>query len=170
MKVASATATFLAPVLMVIGLLALGAATTGRAAFAAPSSAIFPVDGVRGPPPPLKSGCSNLVLDKAHSTIPTFAGGPASLAYGCGDGGGAPAFVTTQSHSVKKLTVTPLFSAPAGWILGLSRATGSWGCSSGITPLKSGTPVTLSPRTDYSYCLTTTGASSFSPFPVTWTH
>ena len=170
MKVASTTMAFLACGLLVSGLVVyVGADAAGRTAFAAPNSAILAINNGNGPPPPLKSGCTSLVLDSSHSTIPQFGGSPASMAYGCGDGG-SPAFVTTQSHSTKKLTATPVFSGPQGWSLGLREATGPSACSSGVISLISGTPVTLSPSTGYSYCLTTTNASTFSPFSVTWTH
>ena len=170
MKVASTTMAFLACALLVSGLVVYeGADAAGRTAFAAPNSAILAINNGNGPPPPLKSGCTSLVLDSSHSTIPQFGGSPASMAYGCGVGGASPAIVTSHSHSSKKLTATPVFSNPLGWSLGLREATGLGGCSSGVIPLISETPVTLSPSTNYSYCLTTTDASTFSPFSVTWT-
>ena len=168
MRVAPATVTFLASALLVVGLIIGVTEAIPLTPFAAPTMAILSVQR-GGPPPPLKSGCGSLTLDMARSSIPPFAGSPATLLYGCGHGGRSPAFTTTRSHSEKKLTATPVFSVPQGWNLGLSELAGSGECTSGVITLKSGTPITLSPGTGYIYCLTTSGASSFFPFSIAWT-
>ena len=164
------TVIFAACVLVVVGFVAHGwAGATGLVTYSAPSSAILSIDDGSGPPPPIRSGCSSLMLNAAQSMNPSVAGSPATLAYGCGIEGESPAFTTTQSHGAKKLTAIPIFSVPQGWGLELSQATGSGECTYRTIPLTSGTPVTLSSGTGYTYCLTTTDASSFLPFSVTWT-
>ena len=171
MKIAGRmTVIFMACVLVVVGFVAHGwAGAIGVVTYSAPSSAILIIDDGSGPPPPLRSGCSSLMLNTVQSSNPSVAGSPATLAYGCGIGGESSAFTTTQSNSAKKLTAVPVFSVPQEWSLELSQATGSGECASRMIPLTSGTSVTLSPSTGYIYCLTTTDALSFSPFSVTWT-
>ena len=118
----------------------------------------------------VRSVCGSLTLDRWQSTVPHFAGSPANLAYGCGWGGFLPAFVTGWQRGAGSVTVTPTFVLPSGWTLSLGRFSFFRECSPGgrLTPLESGSPVTLAPLAGYVYCLSTAHASSFSRFSITW--
>ncbi len=122
-------------------------------------------------PPQLLSGCSRMTLNVHQSKIPSFSGRPAVLVFGCGRGGNLPALLTVGSrHS--SLTFVPTFSLPFGWSLGIARVQPSMECSSSspsrLLELTSGGPATLTPLTQYIYCLTATSASSFSTFSIAW--
>ncbi len=123
-------------------------------------------------PPPLRSGCSDLALDSDQSSIPSFAGRPATLVYGCGKGGDRPALETAESRTGNTPSATPMFTLPSGWTLSIGKTKSSGECSSrdGMITLSSGTPITLHSGTDYVYCLTTSSASSFPTFSITWSH
>ena len=120
--------------------------------------------------PPLRSDCSRLTLDSEQSTIPSFAGRPATLVYACGKGGDRPAFVTTESRSDNSPSTTPIFTVPPGWTFSIGKAKSSGECSvdNKMVSLSSGIPITLPSSTDYVYCLATTSASSFSTFSISW--
>ena len=120
-------------------------------------------------PPVVSSGCARLTLSH-QSTVPSFAGAPADLVYGCGRNGGRPAFSTGHSHGGKPLLLTPTFSLPTGWTLSVGKARLLHECSprDRMVVLGSGRSTVLQPDTDYVYCLTTTSASSFATFSVTW--
>lgn len=147
----------------------LGAATyNSQPGFAAPAEIDF-ATGPSHPPSQITSGCDAPALNPTQSIVPTDAGKPATLAYGCGGGGASAAFATGHSHSTKRLTVTPVFTLPEGWSLGIGAVAPSGECSSGEVALSSGTALVLSPDTSYVYCLSATNALSFSSFLVSWT-
>ena len=113
-----------------------------------------------------QNNCSPLVLEYA-STLPSFAGSPATLIYSCSLAPitvGDAAFSTTGTTS-NTVTVTPTFSVPSGWALGLDKWNGN--CASPTT-LTSATPITLTGGSFFAYCLTTTSASNFTSFSITW--
>jgi len=120
----------------------------------------------------LVSGCNRLVLDKAESIIPTYAGNPATLVYGCSLGGLFPAFWTTSPRGAQHSPFTPTFTLPRGWSLSIGTWQLSRQCTSQdkTTPVTSGHPVVLPPGSLFIYCLTARGASSFSSFSLTWSH
>ena len=107
---------------------------------------------------------SSLVLNSG-SVVPTYAGGAAYLEYDCGGGVGGEAFSSTGTTSTMA-TATPTFTLPSGWSLSVA-GYGS-GCTSGTTPLASGTPISLTGGTTYEYCLTSSSASTFTSFSIAW--
>jgi len=117
----------------------------------------------------VRGECASLVLNHAQSTIPSFKGSPATLAYGCGTGGFLPAFVDIQLGRSTAPKLTPIFRVPPGWTLGIGRFGLKGECSPGnVVELSSGTSLTLSPNTAYVYCLSTARSSSFSSFSISW--
>jgi len=124
----------------------------------------------RPPPAALTSLCSNLALDSKQSKLPSFAGRPATLVYACNKNG-YQAFFTSFSRRAGTQAVTPLFALPPGWTLSVGVARPSGECSSkdGLVKLTTGTPVTLPAGTNYIYCLTTSSASNFASFTISWT-
>ena len=160
-------------VVMVLGsVVIIGAAGAfeSPAAFAAPGQVDLGSSTSPSASSKVRSLCGSLTLDRWQSTVPHFAGSPANLAYGCGWGGLLPAFVTGWQRGGSSVTVTPTFVLPSGWTLSLGRFSFFHECSpgGGLTPLESGTPVTLAPLAGYVYCLSTADASSFSSFSITW--
>ena len=112
------------------------------------------------------TACSggNLVIYAGDSTIPKFAGSPAVITYGC-DSTGSTAFSTTGTTS-NTVTATPTITTlPTGWTLTAVPFTNSL-CTG--TSLTSGSPATLTGGTNYYYCLSTTSASNFTSFAITW--
>ena len=110
------------------------------------------------------TSCSggNLYLDPNTSTNPLIAGKSALLGFTCTTTGGAgsEAFDTAGGT----VSVTPTFTVPTGWSLGVS----SLEACTTPTGLTSGTPVTLTSSSPYWYCLTSTSASTFTSFAITW--
>ena len=122
------------------------------------------------------SSCSggNLEIDTAGSTIPTDSGSFSRIMYDCSTSQQA---FSTQGSANATITVTPTFTVPAGWALAVTGAVypfnaASQPCSSNpstVYPaLTSGTPVTLNGGTNYVYCLTSSSASTFTSFSITW--
>lgn len=146
-------------------------AFSASSAFAAPGTIDTGVAGATGSAAAslVKGVCNSLALNRGQSSIPRFAGSPATLTYGCGGGGVFPAFVTIQLRSSRLLTLTPIFRVPSGWTLGIAKFKVTGECSPGnVVELSSGSSATLSPNTGYAYCLSTIGATSFSTFSVRW--
>jgi len=120
----------------------------------------------------LQSGCARLVLNKAESSIPSFAGSSSTLTYGCNIRGLLPAIWTTTARSAQPSAFTPTFTLPTGWSLSIGR----WQLLHECTPqdktmlLISGHSIVLPPGNLFVYCLTSRGASTFSSFTVTWSH
>lgn len=116
------------------------------------------------------SKCSggDLVLVPADSTVPNSAGQYAALEFAC-DSTGDAAFTSTGTTSTT-VTVTPTFTLPSGWnfFVGPQNSPTTIACSNVEYEPTSGSPVTLTGGTSYAYCLTSTSASSFSSFTVTW--
>jgi hypothetical protein len=120
-------------------------------------------------PPALRPDCKRLTLDSRQSTIPKFSGLPGVLVYACGKVG-EPAFSTVKSSNGIAPLVTPTFTAPSGWTLGVGIEQSSGECSlgDGLISLRSGISVVLVSGTNYVYCLSSTNASSFSRFSISW--
>ena len=104
----------------------------------------------------------SLVLDSSSSTIPSSSGLPAVIVYDCGVSN--PAF-TSGSVAVP---TTPTFTVPTGWTLGLDTISDPTPCSSIALYLATGTPVTLASGAQWFYCLTTSSASTYASFSITW--
>jgi hypothetical protein len=106
---------------------------------------------------------SGLVVFTSASNIPPVGGNPATIAYACDPSGSPYAF----SQNAPSVTVTPTFTVPSGWTLGVGAA--ATPCASPTT-LTSGSPVTLGgvPAGAWNYCLSTTSATTFTSFTITW--
>ena len=104
----------------------------------------------------------SLVLNSGLSVVPAYAGGTAYLEFDCG---GSDAFSSTGTTSTVA-TATPTFTLPSGWSLSVAGL--GAGCNTGTTPLTSGSPVSLTGGTPYEYCLTSSSASTFTSFSITW--
>ena len=105
----------------------------------------------------------SLVLDPSLSTY-TVAGSIATLLYAC-DTSESPAFSSTGSTS-DLISVTPTFTVPSGWILDVDNVGDN--CHAPIASLTTATPVTLPGGTNYIYCLSSSSASNFTSFSITW--
>jgi hypothetical protein len=117
------------------------------------------------------STCSGGTLVGPYEPInPTYSNNPSALGYGCGAGGDS-AF-TVQGTSSIQVTVTPTFSVPTGWSL-YAVSTPGW-CEvpeptvSQVVPLTSGSPLTFNGGSSWVYCLTSSSASTFAAFTITW--
>lgn len=111
------------------------------------------------------TSCSGgtLYLDPNTSTSPLVSGTAATLVYSCTATGGAGSEAFDSAPGVG-VGVTPTFSVPTGWSLSVSSLES---CATPIA-LTSGTLVSLTSSTAYWYCLTSTSASTFSGFSVSW--
>ena len=109
--------------------------------------------------------CGNsLVLDTSASTIPSAAGQAATLVYACDTSGGA-AFNSNGAPQ----SVTPSFTQlPAGWTLTIDETSDTSLCGTSAAALTSGTPFTPTSPNSFVYCLTTSTASTFTSFSITW--
>jgi hypothetical protein len=119
--------------------------------------------------PALRPDCNHLTLDSRQSTIPKFSGLPAVLVYACGKAG-EPAFSTVKSSNGNAPLVTPTFTGPSGWTLsvGIKQSSGECSLGDGLVSLRSGIPVVLVSGTNYVYCMSSTDASSFPKFSISW--
>jgi len=157
MKLTRTVMIFAAVLLLSGGLVAYAATTLFTQTF--PSQTFTTPTLVAG------SGCTsgNLVLDSSASTIPVYAGSPALIVYACSTSGATAFNIVGPS-----VTVTPTFTVPTGWTLGIDTAADACKTTTGLT---SGSPITLS-QSVFSgagwYCLTTSSASNFTSFSITW--
>ncbi len=113
--------------------------------------------------------CTNnqLVIVPSESVIPGIAGSGASIVYACGTAGtGADAAFQTATGN-NPVSVTPTFTVPSGWALGVSPVS-SGPCQTGLISLTTATPVSLAGGTFYDYCLSSLSASTFTSFSITW--
>jgi len=108
----------------------------------------------------------SLVLNSGASEVPAYAGSPSYLQYDCGGGPGQQAFSSTGTTSTTA-TATPTFTLPSGWSLSV-QGYGDGCFAVGNTILTSGTPVGLTGGSTYEYCLTSSSASTFTSFAITW--
>lgn len=106
-----------------------------------------------------------LQLDTSLSTIPTYSGDTAAIVYDCGSANGVDPSFSTQGTISTSVTVTPTYTVPSGWSLSLSPADVP---SCPGTALTSGTPISLQGGSPYLYCLTSSSASNYSSFSITW--
>jgi hypothetical protein len=110
----------------------------------------------------------SLVLVPTGSSY-TIAGSPAILEYAC-NSSGSPAFTSTGSTS-DHVNATPSFAIPSGWNLYVPLPIpGPVSCLNFTFTytLTSGTQLSIIGGTSYFYCLTTTSASNFTSFTITW--
>lgn len=110
----------------------------------------------------LFSQCNGITQSSKSNT--SYAGSPAQILYGCYSFGNIIAAFYTNGTTSSSVMATPTFTEPTGWTLGL---TDNGGCISTIT-LTSGAAISLSGGTNYLYCLTTSSASNFTSFSITW--
>jgi hypothetical protein len=118
---------------------------------------------------PLLSGCATLTSSViVNSQSKGYEGTPTTIVYNCGT---SAAF--SMATGLTSLTVTPTFTQPSGWILGID-GSGGGGCAtgvtnSGVTNLTSGQSITLA-SSSYDYCLFSASATNItSPFTISWT-
>ena len=122
----------------------------------------------------VEGDCGNsLVLDTGDGSIPSSAGQSAILIFACSvatTGSPVPAFTLTSSL----VTATPTFTLPSGWSLSVDSLADNPStvgtCRGGPyeASLTSGSSITLTNVAGFVYCLTSSSASTFSSFSVTW--
>jgi hypothetical protein len=119
---------------------------------------------------PLLSGCATLTSSVVvNSQSKGYEGTPTTIVYSCGT-----TAALILATGLTSLTVTPTFTQPSGWILGIEGsdigcATGVTNSSLGVTNLTSGQSVTLT-SASYDYCLFSASATNItSPFTISWT-